>query len=300
MKQALAQPLTPVGQDLLRTFNHATLYQAGELLLDADAPGLTTQQRQLARQAQQTVREARMAGCPTLARGDQQEARLFARLARQMAPGQPSALPPALEAELSKLTGQVLDRSREKARANWLEADLQVRRWIGSSQNLSEARILELAKILSKGLFNNGQSGGQYRTKIQYYRSGTRYTLLPLLPEKIRDELKQFVAWHNKQGRALSPIDLAARDYAYLASMQALPDGNNRLAEHVANWTLQAAGLPPATFTDVPRSLTGSRQDPKPRELAVDVAVYAVTTGIGNTLGILARTFRASETPPAN
>jgi hypothetical protein len=92
-----------------------------------------------------------------------------------------------MEAELSKLTGQVVERSRERARANWLEADLQVRRWIASGQ-LSEARILKLAKILSKGLFNNGHPAGQYRTKIQYYRSGTRYTLLPLLPEKIRDE----------------------------------------------------------------------------------------------------------------
>ena len=69
--------------------------------------------------------------------------------------------------------------------------------------------------------------------------------LMPPDASLVPEQMEAFYHWHETQGKALHPVELAARTYADFVKIHPFMDGNGRTARLLMNFDLMRNGFPP-------------------------------------------------------
>lgn len=132
---------------------------------------------------------------------------------------------------------------------NQKEAMETLEKWVKRKKRvLGEGDILELHRITLKGISN--EWAGKYKT-VQNRVLGSRVKRTP--PYLVKEEMKKFVDFINKNPEKLHPVELSVIANQILARIHPFLDGNGRCARLLSNLILMKNGYPPNTILNKER-----------------------------------------------
>jgi hypothetical protein len=144
------------------------------------------------------------------------------------------------------------------ARQNFKEAAGLVNDWVRSGKDLDFAMILQLNRVLRRGLrsYRGAVSPGHVRVadkdQVGHYSRGHRRRWLEYaLPKRVMSYLVDFMIWYKANRDTMHPVEFAARAYQQLVRIQVFGDGNHRTSRLVMDFILQSNGYLPPVFDKV-------------------------------------------------
>jgi fido (protein-threonine AMPylation protein) len=173
------------------------------------------------------------------------------------------------------------DRDTVRARKNWREADLLVRRWVIENDEITLERILELNRKLGQGLKFNHGIPGKIRKQSVGITFGEDGIFHPFMEAKdLSAGLGLFFAWLKENEPFRNPIEFAALAGERFVSLHPFIDGNGRTTRLICDWILMRHGLPPAIYR-ISDIILGVFPDIPPElEASIGSAEIAVTHGL--------------------
>ena len=89
------------------------------------------------------------------------------------------------------------------------------------------------------------ENAGVWR-KYNMAIAGARYVPPDVI--QVQEQMDAFICWHEKDGQALHPVELAARTHADFVKIHPFMDGNGRTARLLMNLDLMRHGFPPVVL----------------------------------------------------
>lgn len=126
---------------------------------------------------------------------------------------------------------------------NHREAIFYVEDIVARRQPLSERLIREVHSLILKGI-DDRNAGVWRRENVVIAGAEHKPPDFLLVPDQMRD----LVEWHGREGRALHPVERAARLHSELVRVHPFVDGNGRTARLLMNLDLLTDGYPPAVI----------------------------------------------------
>ncbi|HZX45609.1 MAG TPA: Fic family protein [Candidatus Nanoarchaeia archaeon] len=112
----------------------------------------------------------------------------------------------------------------------------------GYKKDIDESLILSLHRILKEGI---SEDAGAYRT------AGVMVgDMVGLNCKLISLEIKNLLAWYNKNKNKLHPLELTAQFHCTFERIHPFFDGNGRVGRLLLNHTLSRKGYPPLIIQD--------------------------------------------------
>lgn len=114
---------------------------------------------------------------------------------------------------------------------------------------LSEEAILEMHRLFYSQV--DEKEAGKYRNKMVYV-TGSEHPVTR--PDKINDEMKSFIFWHNQNSDKMNPIEFAALTHKKFVFIHPFIDGNGRISRLLMNAALLNSGYTIAVIPPILRS----------------------------------------------